>query len=106
MTNHREMLELAAVAYADPDVGASVGCIVRMVGWNEDIDCGVFVEWNPLEDDGDALRLAVKLCGHGFAMVDLDIPIIQARIDGADMQSAARLAIVKAAAEIGKGMLG
>jgi len=102
VTDHRELLELAARA---------AGYQIDFTDWR---DCGGWTDyrqipggyWNPLVNDGDALRLAVKLCGHGFAMVDLDIPIIQARIDGADMQSAARLAIVKAAAEIGKGMLG
>lgn len=67
--------------------------------------------WNPLEDDGDALRLAVTL----------DIDIFQSKIYrevqvggaipktifqpwGLDKQGNTRLAIVLAAAEIGKSI--
>ena len=64
-------------------------------------------EWNPLTDDGDALRLAVKLnlvfseskysdlafkFGQELANTDLD------------EYAATRRAIVRAAAEIGKAM--
>ena len=56
-------------------------------------------KWNPLEDDGDALRLAVKL----------GIDISKAQLDYYDKHStdpygATRRAIVRAAAEIGKAM--
>jgi hypothetical protein len=71
--------------------------------------------WNPLTDDGDALRLAVKL--H----IDLDTYTDAVRccksVDfddsegteawesfGDDPHAATRRAIVRAAAEIGKGM--
>jgi hypothetical protein len=58
-----------------------------------------FNQWNPLEDDGDALRLAVKL----------GIDIAKAQVDYWDKHSndpyaATRRAITRAAAEIGKGM--
>jgi hypothetical protein len=61
--------------------------------------------WNPLDDDGDALRLAVKLeinlsfsqdCAFGFW--------IGTPKDGEDLSSHARRAIVRAAAEIGRKM--
>lgn len=61
---------------------------------------GVFTgrEWNPITDDGDALRLAVKLG-------------VPASYNGADYAAAnkdpyaaTRRAIVRAAAEIGKAM--
>ena len=72
-----------------------------------------WMPWNPLEDDGDALRLAVKL----RMMVD-DIRVghkenhIVAVTKGAcayewrdpDPYAATRRAIVRAAAEIGKAM--
>jgi hypothetical protein len=64
--------------------------------------------WNPLTDDGDALRLAVK-CG---ITVDMHLERVRAYADelprtaeeffGADPYAAARRAIVRAAAEIGK----
>ena len=98
----RELLELAAkaagiefndkrVCYPSPDlyIGPKNGR-----GW-----------WNPLTDDGDALRLAVKL--------RLDVCISVCRVGGEDgwynaeadeigIEAATRRAIVKAAAEIGR----
>ena len=63
--------------------------------------------WNPLDNDGDALRLAVKL------NMDLSISAIGASVGcqdvtGADIgnaYAATRHAIVRAAAEIGKAMI-
>ena len=65
--------------------------------------------WNPLADDGDALRLAVKL---GLTLViESDMVFCRnQRSDkafcerGSDRNAATRLAIVRAAAEIGKAM--
>lgn len=51
--------------------------------------------WNPLTDDGDALRLAVKLRDRVPA-----VHLLPANADAA----ATRRAIVRAAAEIGKAM--
>jgi hypothetical protein len=76
------------------------------------------VEWNPLTDDGDAFRLAVKLNLHngpnhklagdyGYReCFDNEYPHvanIQEKCNG-DPYAAQRRAIVRAAAEIGKGM--
>jgi hypothetical protein len=58
--------------------------------------------WNPLTDDGDALRLAVKL-----RILDMHKElnaIIQEEQRYHDRPSATRRAIVRAAAEIGKAM--
>ena len=78
-------------------------------------------EWNPLTDDGDALRLAVKLYigvrPHGpdhwqqpnVAVALWDFGDKSGRVTvehGDDPQRAARRAIVRAAAEIGKVMKG
>lgn len=65
--------------------------------------------WNPLIDDGDALRLAVDLkldILHYFDDVGVDEQHMQlARCEyGSDPRAATRLAIVCAAAEIGKAM--
>ena len=54
--------------------------------------------WNPLTDDGDALRLAVKLMAFETYKSRGYLPCITA-----DVQSTRR-AIVRAAAEIGKAM--
>lgn len=64
--------------------------------------------WNPLEDDGDALRLAVKMgfmdSGVGFALVlsELQQMIFPANVDLDRPRVATRRAIVRAAAEIVK----
>ena len=64
--------------------------------------------WNPLEDDGDALRLAVKLemkitINQGNVQVRFkeDAPLVFVRT-GIDKNEATRLAITRAAAEIGR----
>lgn len=49
---HRELLESAARA---------AGMIPREFIGNQNYMDGMLDGWNPLEDDGDALRLAVKL---------------------------------------------
>lgn len=48
----KELLELAAIACGELQ-GEWIG--------NQNYFDGVLSRWNPLEDDGDALRLAVKL---------------------------------------------
>lgn len=62
----RELLRLAAKAYADPlisesPIGGPYGGFSRWIGRNEDMGCDVSVTWNPLLDDGDRYRLAQKL---------------------------------------------
>lgn len=75
---------------------------------NKDYMRGWFSNWNPLTDDGDALRLAMKLgidvlSSQGFAIAyqDNGEESLFCFFD-VDNQSAARRAIVRAAAEIGK----
>jgi len=87
----RELLELAAKAAEIEHIGM----------------------WNPLADDGDALRLAVKLkldtnckefataCSWFPHTTKNDVVLTH---DGSDPYAATRRAIVRAAAEIGKGM--
>jgi len=103
----REMLELAAKAIGK--------VFVDPMSWEEGAG------WNPLEDDGDALRLAVAL---SFSLVfdcyppkarDLHRASFRIRIwalgwikeelDSEEVKCAAvRRAIIRAAAEIGKAM--
>ena len=100
----RELLELAAKA-AGYDYSKFCGYIV--------VD-GIPGNWNPLTDDGDALRLAVKLNMTIFATgksviaeldSDCDDPPIHKKeyCDDETKYAATRRAIVRAAAEIGKG---
>ena len=98
----RELLELAAKAAQ-----------IMVNPWHEkyglllsDFD---FEPWNPLTDDGNALRLAVKLLfeidfGLGSIAIrhSTGIKIIEAYND--DPYAATRRDIVLAAAEIGKEM--
>jgi hypothetical protein len=105
----RELLELAAKAAGlefDPTVKAAHGLMVVRGGAMCQSDQ---VLWNPLTDDGDALRLAVKLG------IQIDPRNPETRVFGPvgervdeyhkpDAFAATRRAIVRAAAEIGKAM--
>jgi len=110
----REMLELAARAAGlsfkwrdgDPKWGPEH---VGPAAWIN--EC--WQAWNPLTDDGDALRLSVRLrmdvqhfeglemceaCKHPYQACGEDY--------GCDPDAATRRAITRAAAEIGKSMEG
>ena len=105
----RELLELAAKACKLPECGW-MGPAFMYVKDN------TFADWNPLEDDGDALRLAVKLdmliAIHGESNYVRVYAGSGAGVDDFygtaafenDPCAATRRAIVRAAAEIGKAM--
>lgn len=109
MKTDRELLELAAKS-AFPDCAA----LSYPLDWVRDCVGG----WNPLTDDGDALRLAVKLCIHTEIYeayteatavnheTDEYWQINQASVspEFSDMMAATRRAIVRAAAAIGERM--
>ena len=94
----RELLELAAKAAGIK--GSFVGDVFA-IAWGEERDY-----WNPLTDDGDALRLAVKLGlvldaqGDKTFCGTTQYDAIEHHKD--DPYAATRRAIVRAAAEIGK----
>jgi len=107
----RELLELAAKA-----AGLDVRWIAECQDYYEHrphMLPGYWDKWNPLADDGDALRLAVKLglqihpsgdeiwVSNPAASLAEDV-VFETYRD--DPYAAARRAIVRAAAEIGKGM--
>ena len=99
----RELLEKAAKA-AGYEPATFEG---RNVGWYLPSE-GVG-PWNPLTDDGDALRLAVKLnlqvtispCYCDAYSPDHDIGVSE---NNADTYAATRRAIVRAAAAIGESL--
>ena len=98
----RELLEKAAKA-------AGIDCDAQ-------VDNGTVVTageapsfWNPLTDDGDALRLAVKLglnVSYETWTNNESVVVVEDRVEYVDENpySATRRAIVQAAAEIGKTM--
>jgi hypothetical protein len=105
MMSDKELLELAAKA---------AGIVEDLRGGRDDDRLGLIVEtkekfsgdgyhffpsryWNPLTNDGDALRLAIKL--------DIDVAKVQIKFwdkHSINPYAATRRAIVRAAAEIGK----
>ena len=105
MTTDRELLELAAKA-------AGIEGRYQKVHGFAGVENGDLTPWNPLTDDGTALRLAVKL----GLLIDIDGGTSSAASDGTpcndqcerhvdnnnDPHAATRRAIVKAAAEIGR----
>ena len=103
--NDRELLELAAKAAGLNVKAQSVNSDDRWLGFivgEKHTREKKF--WNPLIDDGDALRLAVKLrldvmCHEIGAHVDNDISY-SSEISHNDPYAATRRAIVRAAAEI------
>ena len=116
MNNDRELLELAAKA-AGIEISQWSNCqaggfIAKgspyLDSWGGERTKRDF--WNPLTDDGDALRLAVKL-GMDVKIYDITVYVTcdvwDFRIDinaGDDPYAATRRAIVRAAAEIGRTM--
>jgi hypothetical protein len=103
---YRDLLELAAKA-------AGYTC----VAWDAELSRFCWRDndyesrgWNPLIDDGDAMRLAVKLCisvGVAFGVYwRVSHQAIEPIIFhvGDDRYAATRRAIVRAAAEIGRTM--
>lgn len=112
----RELLELAAKAAGlDLEWCGPWACMARNLGVIDGFDRHTC--WEPLKDDGDALRLAVKLKLHMlhndnrdavlWVSAVLDKTMIHGVVefvDETDRQAATRRAITRAAAEIGKAM--
>jgi hypothetical protein len=91
----KELLELAAKA---ADYGFFFNRKISDDAYEWKSDDGMLWQWNPLMDDGQALRLAVKL--------GINVPTRweheKMERCGLDVYAATRRAIVRAAAEIGK----
>ncbi|EPC4901896.1 hypothetical protein ACRZYO_003418 [Pseudomonas aeruginosa] len=110
--NNRELLELAARAAGFTGYGFFLGDD----GIDVSDETGTRFAWNPLTDDGDALRLAVKLrlditFYNGFQEVAAeqsngDWMNPSHEVFTEDPYAATRRAITRAAAEIGKSMGG
>lgn len=110
----RELLGLAAKAAGAEHNGYRYGEHGRepLYGMPVETEDGTELHnWNPLTDDGDALRLAVKLkidvdfkYGDVWATEGETVSGTLIERCGDDPDAATRRAIVRAAAEIGKAM--
>jgi len=113
--NDKELLELAAIAEGNVSYWEYVenayrdGRYIKQAYYSDLLE----VTWNPLTDDGDALRLAVKLklsmdLFEDFIVVgytpNYSSPEQVQEVCNTDRYAATRRAIVRAAAEIGKEM--
>ncbi len=94
MNNDRELLELAAKA---ADIPMKPDFAEKYDYYMADP-----LMWNPLTDDGDALRLAVKLNRTDIGALIMNYTSGEEYRE--DPYAATRRAIVRAAAEIGKAM--
>lgn len=96
--NDRELLEMAAKAagFELLPCTCSKGAF-KAAHLGRDI-----THWSPLENDGDAFRLAVKL--SFFGSLEDEHAIGAAGFNSSDPYAATRRAIVRAAAEIGIGI--
>lgn len=108
MTTDRSLLELSARAACVTIDGWTLDGHVRQVDASE--SNYIVTTWNPLTDDGDALRLAIEknmkiLCrGNQCEVCSQDGSIRVIEPHYADKNKATRRAIVRAAAEIGRNM--
>jgi hypothetical protein len=104
----KELLELAAKA-AGIEILLWNNVFKNVTGSHPASNMFAFPIWNPLTDDGDALRLAVKL-GIEIYIHENDTQCIGPNLHRAiethedNPEAATRSAIVRAAAEIGRGM--
>ncbi|HGP0281861.1 TPA: hypothetical protein ACLEZS_006394 [Pseudomonas aeruginosa] len=110
--NDRELLELAARAagikarWFRVKQWRQVGGYRMQTGQEDVFGNHHSKPWNPLTDDGDALRLAVSTSLHKRLHEILTGPAYRADALSYGEQCATRRAITKAAAEIGKSMGG
>lgn len=108
----RELLERAAKAAGIEELGYELMQLFGVKVWAKKGNAAYI--WNPLTDDGDALRLAVKLHltidrseieDAAFVYCDWqDAHVETIEKHGNDPYAATRRAIVRAAAEIGRNM--
>ena len=110
----KELLELAAKAAGVKALWSPDGVLRDCTNGHPAQNIYSAPPWNPLTDDGDALRLAVKLgmdlelhgalCVFPFVCASANKAEIQCEEEAGDNDpyAATRRAIVRAAAEIGK----
>ena len=104
----RELLEMAAKAAGMKVTSYPDGVWRNTTGFDQLMNVYAAPKWNPLTDDGDAFRLAVRL---GMDVLQLDKSqsafVNRSQVffsECSDNYAATRRAIVRAAAEIGRTM--
>jgi hypothetical protein len=108
MSTDRELLELAAKAAGIVGVSCDEGWWVAFTKEQKQrlaLGAGNGYVWNPLTDDGDALRLAVTLgltLYIGRPHVTAEFNGLRANETSFDNLAATRRTIVRVAAEIGR----
>jgi len=121
----KELLELAAKAAGIKALRSPDGVLRDCTGGDPMMNIFAAKPWNPLTDDGDALRLAVQLemqVSIGFRRINVAVyldrgvddelsfnsggalPVNIREVKSDDPLAATRRAIVRAAAEIGRSM--
>lgn len=111
--NDRELLEMAAKAAGihidkSPYNGGGIGNTGFDMAGNAVLDWHNYKTWNPLTDDGDAMRLAVEIYLFDGSLFELfkQFRLEEVRKDSSRTDfEITRRAIVRAAAEIGKGVM-
>jgi len=109
MSADRELLELAAKAHGGVLFHRFMNYPILQTGNEKDGD--PVVPWNPLTDDGDALRLGAAIemeleinKGHVYCRANHGCREGFSEFDKEDTLRAMRRAIVRAAAAIGEAM--
>lgn len=105
--NDRELLEMAAKAagIAWTEHNDEYGLVLSKANMGHEL-----LIWNPLTDDGDALRLAVnlslhvKVCRRSTLVEKRELGDDVVEAHGSDANAATRRAITRAAAEIGRSL--
>jgi hypothetical protein len=93
MKTDRELLE---------QVAKVIGIPIAFGGPDADIcrRTDTWVLWNPITNDGDALRLASFITSYGFDFSSIQPAVVAALQHKEDTSTAIRMAIVNAAATI------
>lgn len=104
--NYKELLEFSAKACGfNGDYDENEECMILHYYDGNDL---LFKDWNPLTDDGDAIRLAVKLelwvCVQKKEVSAISDKLRARTNIDSDPYAATRYAITRAAAEIGKNI--
>jgi hypothetical protein len=117
MNTDQELLQMAAKALDNPKIrwNGAIWCNCERMNPADARGNRYPSEWNPLTDDGDALRLAAKVgltieVFHGRTIAKThfskgaQFSFVVADEKGKDVLAVTRRAIVRAAAEIGRAM--